>query len=104
MRHILDQLHHLEHRLRQGGGHARIDRQHKAGKVPARERIAALIDPNSTFQEIGLLIAYDEYDNQAPAAGVITGIGRVEDRWTVLVANDATVKAGACWPETITKI
>ena len=57
MRHLIDQLHHLEHRLRQGGGQARIDKQHQAGKLTARERIAALIDPATPFQEIGLLIA-----------------------------------------------
>src|SRR5438045_7606589 len=56
------------------------------------------------FLEIGLLIAYDQYNGQAPAAGVITGIARVEHRPVVIVANDATVKAGAWWPETITKI
>ena len=56
------------------------------------------------FLEIGLLIAYDKYDGQAPAAGVITGVGLVEGRPTVIVANDATVKAGAWWPETIPKI
>ena len=56
------------------------------------------------FVEIGLLIAYDQYDGQAPAAGVVTGFGRIEGRPAVIVANDATVKAGAWWPETITKI
>ena len=56
------------------------------------------------FLEIGLLIAYDRYDGQAPAAGVVTGLGQIEGRPAVIVANDATVKAGAWWPETITKI
>ena len=56
------------------------------------------------FLEIGLLIAYDRYEGQAPAAGVVTGLARIEGRPAVIVANDATVKAGAWWPETITKI
>ena len=56
------------------------------------------------FLEIGLLIAFDKYDGQAPAAGVVTGVGRIEGRPSVIVANDATVKAGAWWPETISKI
>src|SRR5437660_8628505 len=104
MRHLVDQLRTLEARLREGGGSARIERQHKAGKLTARERIAALIDPAAFFLEIGLLIAYDRYDGQAPAAGVVTGLGKIEGRPAVIVANDATVKAGAWWPETITKI
>src|SRR5436309_2025034 len=104
MRHLVDQLRKLEGRLREGGGAARIERQHKAGKLTARERIAALRDPGATWVEIGLLIAYDRYEGQAPAAGVVTGLGRIEGRPTVIVANDATVKAGAWWPETITKI
>ena len=83
---------------------ARIDKQHRAGKMTARERIAALLDPGAMFLEIGLLIAYDRYDGQAPAAGVVTGLGKIEGRPAVIVANDATVKAGAWWPETITKI
>ena len=104
MRHLVDQLQSLESRLRAGGGDARIEKQHKAGKLTARERIAKLLDPGARFVEIGLLIAWDKYDGQAPAAGVVTGIGRIEGRPAVVVANDATVKAGAWWPETITKI
>jgi 3-methylcrotonyl-CoA carboxylase beta subunit len=104
MRHLVDTLHRLEDKLREGGGAERIAKQHRAGKLTARERIAQLLDPGSRFVEIGLLIAYDQYDGQAPAAGVITGIGRIEGRSAVVVANDATVKAGAWWPETITKI
>ena len=72
--------------------------------MTARERIAALIDPGTPFLEIGLLIAYDQYDGQAPGLGLVTGIGKIEGRPAVIVANDATVKAGAWWPETITKI
>jgi len=104
MRLLVGQLRKLEDRLRQGGGPARIEKQHRAGKMTARERIAGLIDPGAFFLEIGLLIAYDRYDGQAPAAGVITGLAKIEGRPAVIVANDATVKAGAWWPETITKI
>ena len=104
MRHLVDTLHHLEDKLREGGGAQRIGKQHCAGKLTARERITRLLDPGTRFVEIGLLIAYDLYDGQAPAAGVVTGIGRIEGRPAVIVANDATVKAGAWWPETITKI
>ena len=101
---LMEQLRGLEARLGEGGGAARIERQHKAGKLTARERIEKLIDPGAFFLEIGLLIAYDLYDGQAPAAGVVTGLAKIEGRTSVIVANDATVKAGAWWPETITKI
>ena len=104
MQHLADQLSSLEDRLRQGGGAARIDKQHKAGKMTARERVAALTDPGTRFLEIGLLVAFDQYDGGAPAAGVVTGLCKIEGRNAVIVANDATVKAGAWWPETITKI
>jgi 3-methylcrotonyl-CoA carboxylase beta subunit len=104
MRHLVEQLAKLEARLREGGGAARIEKQRRAGKMTARERIAGLLDPATPFLEIGLLIAYDRYDGQAPAAGVITGVGKLEGRPAVIVANDATVKAGAWWPETIPKI
>jgi len=90
--------------LRQGGGADKIERQHSQGRLTARERIARLLDPDSRFQEVGLLIAYDEYNGQAPAAGVVTGFGVVAGREAVVVANDATVKAGSWWPETIKKI
>ncbi len=104
MRLLVDQLKQLEIRLHAGGGPAKIEKQHKAGKLTARERIEKLLDPGSRFVEIGLLIAYDKYDGQAPAAGVVTGIGKIEGRPAVVVANDATVKAGSWWPETIHKI
>jgi 3-methylcrotonyl-CoA carboxylase beta subunit len=98
------QIRALEERLRQGGGADRIERQHTQGKLTARERIALLCDQGSRFLEVGLLVAYDQYDEQAPAAGVVTGIGVVHGREVVIVANDATVKAGSWWPETIRKM
>jgi 3-methylcrotonyl-CoA carboxylase beta subunit len=98
------ELRELEDRLRQGGGAERIARQHKQGKLTARERVARLCDPGTRFLEVGLLVAYDQYDGQAPGAGVVTGVGVVCARPVVIVANDATVKAGSWWPETIRKI
>ncbi|MGI9018857.1 MAG: acyl-CoA carboxylase subunit beta, partial [Euzebya sp.] len=98
------ELRELEARLRKGGGEKRIAKQHADGKLTARERIALLLDPRSRFQEIGLLVAHDQYDGQAPAAGVVTGFGTVHGREVVVIANDATVKAGSWWPETITKM
>jgi 3-methylcrotonyl-CoA carboxylase beta subunit len=101
---LAGELRTLEERLRLGGGAERIERQHAQGKLVARERVAGLCDPGARFLEIGLLVAYDQYEGQAPAAGVVTGIGIVHGREVVVVANDATVKAGSWWPETIRKI
>jgi len=104
LRQLTDELKQLENRLRLGGGPDKIERQHQQGKLTARERIALLLDKNSYHQEIGLLVAYDQYEGGAPGAGVVTVVGRVEAREVVVVANDATVKAGSWWPETIKKI
>ncbi len=104
LRTLADELRTLEERLRQGGGSDKIARQHKQGKLTARERIARLCDTGTRFVEVGLLMAYDQYDGQAPAAGVVTGMGSVAGRDVVIVANDATVKAGSWWPETIKKM
>jgi 3-methylcrotonyl-CoA carboxylase beta subunit len=101
---LSDETRELEARLRLGGGPDKIERQHSQGKLTARERIAAVCDPGARSVEIGLLVAYDEYDGQAPGAGVVTTLGVVSGRETVIVANDATVKAGSWWPETIKKI
>jgi 3-methylcrotonyl-CoA carboxylase beta subunit len=98
------ELRELEAKLRLGGGPEKIEKQHKQGKLTARERIDLLLDKDSFQQEIGLLVAYDEYKGGAPGAGVVTPIGRVGGREVVVVANDATVKAGSWWPETIKKI
>ena len=104
LRELSEQLLQLEAKLRRGGGPDKIDRQHQQGKLTARERIELLLDKDSYSQEIGLLVAYDQYEGGAPAAGVVTVVGRVEGREVVVVANDATVKAGSWWPETIKKI
>ena len=92
MRRLVEQLGKLEERLRAGGGESRIEKQHRAGKMTARERIAALLDPETLFLEIGLLIAYDRYDGQAPAAGVVTGLGRP----SIFPTPVTTPAAGAC--------
>src|SRR5205807_1779732 len=63
-----------------------------------------VLDPRGAWFELGLLVAHDQYDGQAPGAGVVTGVGRVAGRPVVIVANDATVKAGSWWPETIKKM
>jgi acetyl-CoA carboxylase carboxyltransferase component len=104
LRELSAELRALEDLLRQGGGPDKIEKQHKQGKLTARERVAKLCDAGARFIEIGLLVAYDQYDGQAPAAGVVTGVGIVHGRPVVVVANDATVKAGSWWPETIRKI
>jgi acetyl-CoA carboxylase carboxyltransferase component len=98
------ELRELEQQLVLGGGPAKIERQHAQGKLTARERIERLLDDGQFFLEIGLLVAWDQYDGQAPAAGVVTGVGLVHGRPVVVIANDATVKAGSWWPETIRKM
>jgi 3-methylcrotonyl-CoA carboxylase beta subunit len=104
MRELVEDYERLASKLRRGGGPEKIERQHTQGKLTARERLALLLDPHAYAQEIGLLVAYDEYKGGAPAAGVVTVTGRVCGREVVVVANDATVKAGSWWPETIKKI
>ncbi|HEY3012810.1 MAG TPA: carboxyl transferase domain-containing protein [Gemmatimonadales bacterium] len=94
----------LAARLREGGGPARVAKMHQQGKLAPRERVERLLDPGTPWLELGLLVACDQYEGQAPGAGVITGIGVVEERECVVVVNDATVKAGSWWPETIRKI
>src|SRR6188508_3192892 len=86
-----------------GGGERAIERHRSRGKLLARERIDRLVDPGSAFLELNALAAWDVYDNQAPSAGIVTGIGVVEGRECVLVANDATVKGGSYFPLTVKK-
>lgn len=104
LRELTEEYRALASRLEQGGGPDKIQRQHEQGKLTARERVARLRDPDTPWLEVGLLVAYDRYDGQAPAAGVVTGVAVVANRPVVVVANDATVKAGSWWPETIKKI
>jgi acetyl-CoA carboxylase carboxyltransferase component len=104
LRILTDEYRRLAATLQQGGGAERVARMHAQGKLAPRERVERLLDPGAPWFELGLLVAYDRYDGQAPGAGVITGVGVVEGREVVVVANDATVKAGSWWPETITKM
>ncbi|MCZ6917324.1 MAG: acyl-CoA carboxylase subunit beta [Gemmatimonadetes bacterium] len=104
LRELTDEYLEIAVRIREAGGAAKVQKQHDQGKLTARERLALLCDPGSLSLEVGLLVAYDQYDGLAPAAGVVTTVGLVRDRPVVIVANDATVKAGSWWPETIKKI
>lgn len=131
LRELTAELRELESRLHLGGGPDKIEKQHQQGKLTARERVDLLLDKDCYAQEVGLLVAYDQYKEKggrgggegenvqetgnssrqasaeigsAPGAGVVTVVGRVEGREVVVVANDATVKAGSWWPETIKKI
>ncbi len=90
-------------RARLGGGEKYLQRHREQGKLPARERIERLIDPGSPFLEISPLAAWGLYDDEAPCAGIITGIGRVSGREVLVVANDATVKGGTYYPVTVKK-
>ncbi|MDE0622169.1 MAG: acyl-CoA carboxylase subunit beta [Bryobacterales bacterium] len=101
---LIAELQELEDAIRLGGGPKRIERQRKAGKLLARERIAALLDEGEELLELGLLMAHDAHGGVAPAAGVVTGIGRVGGRQVAVMANDATVKAGSWFPETVSKV
>lgn len=96
----------IESTIAQGGGAKAIERQHEKQRLTARERIALLIDKGSTLQELGLWAAWEMYKEHggAPAAGVVTGIGLVHGRRCMIIANDATVKAGAFFPMTCKKI
>jgi len=102
----LAEIKNEEEKIRQGGGLKAMESQHKKGRLSARERIAKLIDPGSEFFELGLYAAYEMYEEWggAPAAGTITGLGQVAGRRVMIIANDATVKAGAFFPMTAKKV
>src|SRR3954469_6984676 len=86
-----------------GGGEKALERHRARGKLTARERIDRLVDPGGAFLELGALAAWELYDGAAPSAGIVTGIGVVEGRECVIVANDATVKGGSYFPLTVKK-
>jgi len=95
-----------EERIWQGGGVKAIESQHKKGRLTARERLGLLLDPGTELLELGLWAAHGMYTDYggAPAAGVVTGVGRVCGRLCMVIANDATVKAGAFFPMTAKKV
>jgi acetyl-CoA carboxylase carboxyltransferase component len=103
---LVTQIKNEEEQIRQGGGAKAIESQHKKGRLTARERIAKLIDPGSQFSELGVYAAYEMYEEWggAPSAGTVTGIARVSGRTFMIIANDATVKAGAFFPMTAKKV
>ncbi|MGO9275063.1 MAG: acyl-CoA carboxylase subunit beta [Terriglobia bacterium] len=103
---LLTEIKNEEERIREGGGAKGIASQHHKGRLTARERIAKLIDPDSAFFELGLYAAWEMYEEWggAPAAGAITGLARVAGRLVMIIANDATVKAGAFFPMTAKKV
>src|SRR5580692_7394240 len=102
----LTELKNQEQQIQQGGGAKAIEAQHKKNRLTARERIAKLIDAKTGFFELGLYAAHDMYQEWggAPAAGTVTGLARVSGRQVMIIANDATVKAGAFFPMTAKKV
>jgi acetyl-CoA carboxylase carboxyltransferase component len=90
-------------RVRDGGPKAAAQTQKQRGKLPARERVKRLLDPDTPFLEMSALAAWGLHKDEAPGAGIITGIGRISGRECVVVANDPTVKGGTYFPETIRK-
>src|SRR5262245_17464227 len=103
---LSEEIRRQEAGIRLGGGTSAIDRQHAKSRLTARERIDRLIDPGRDFFELGLWAAFDMHRDWggAPAAGVVTGIGSVQGRRAMIIANDATVKAGAFFPMTVKKV
>jgi 3-methylcrotonyl-CoA carboxylase beta subunit len=103
---LLTKIKNEEEQIRQGGGAKAIESQHKKGRLTVRERIAKLIDPGSQLFELGIFAAYEMYQEWggAPSAGAVTGLGKVCGRTLMLIANDATVKAGAFFPMTAKKV
>jgi acetyl-CoA carboxylase carboxyltransferase component len=102
---LLDSLRKEEGKIKQGGGTKRIEKEHKKGKLTARERIDMLLDEGEELSELGLWAAYEMYEEEGgcPSAGVVMGTGKVSGKTCMIVANDATVKAGAWFPMTAKK-
>ena len=99
---LVDELRKHSAEARRGGGKAQR-RHRERGKLPARERIERLLDPGTAFLELSPLAAFGMYDGRVPAAGIVTGVGRVSGREVMVVANDATVKGGTYYPMTVKK-
>src|SRR2546423_2186792 len=103
MEELVTELRERTAQVARGGGEAALEKHRSRGKLTARERIDRLVDPDSAFLELSALAAWELYDGQAPGAGIVTGIGVVEGRECVIVANDATVKGGTYFPLTVKK-
>src|SRR3989440_5286338 len=103
MEELVAELRERTAQVARGGGEKATERHRSRGKLPARERIDHLVDPGAAFLELNALAAWELYEGQAPAAGIVTGIGVVEGRECVIVANDATVKGGSYFPLTVKK-
>src|SRR5881396_2001127 len=103
MEELVAELRERTAQVARGGGEKALEKHRSRGKLTARERVDRLLDPGSAFLELGALAAWELYDGQAPAAGIVTGIGVVEGRECVIVANDATVKGGTYFPLTVKK-
>ncbi len=103
MQTLVDELNHRIARARQGGGEKYMARHREQGKMPVRDRIAALLDPDTPFLELSALAANGMYGDEAPGAGMVTGIGRIQQRECMIIANDATVKGGSYLPMTVKK-
>jgi 3-methylcrotonyl-CoA carboxylase beta subunit len=103
MTQLVDELRVHLARARDGGGGKYVERHREQGKLPVRDRVQRLLDPGSPFLELSALAAFAMYDDDAPGAGLVTGIGRVSGREVMIVANDATVKGGTYFPITVKK-
>ena len=103
MRALVEELQAALAQVRAGGGKEQVERHRSRGKLTARERVDLLLDPGTAFLELSPLAAWGMYDGDAPAAGIVTGVGRVCGREVVIVANDATVKGGTYYPMTVKK-
>src|SRR5438552_4872515 len=103
MQSLVEELNRRVDEARRGGGEKYTARHREQGKMPVRDRIAGLLDPNTPFLELSPLAANEMYDGEAPAAGIVTGIGRVQQRECLIIANDATVKGGTYFPITVKK-
>jgi acetyl-CoA carboxylase carboxyltransferase component len=103
MEELVGELRERTAQVARGGGEKALEKHRSRGKLTARERVDRVLDPDSAFLELSALAAWDVYDGQAPAAGIVTGIGVIEGRECVIVANDATVKGGTYFPLTVKK-
>ncbi len=100
---LVDQLYTVTAQIEDGGGEKAREHQQKKGKLPVRERILALLDPGSSFLEIGQFAGWDVYPDYVPCAGVVAGVGVIDGTECMIVANDVTVKGGSYYPLTVKK-